>query len=64
MIIYIVRIRIEYRTKIKIISVSSVETGVLSQKPLQAKLIAENFSFSLSIYLEGLQGLLTSGNAN
>ncbi len=64
MIIYSVRIRKEYRTKIKIISVSSVETGVLRQKQLQAKLIAEYFILSQSIYLQGLQGLLTSGNAN
>jgi hypothetical protein len=63
LIIYSVRIRIEYRTKIKIISVSSVETGVLRQKPLQAKLIADYFSLSQSIYLQGLQRLLTSGNA-
>jgi hypothetical protein len=35
------RVNIRIRTKIKILSICSVETGVPGEKPLQAKLIAD-----------------------
>jgi hypothetical protein len=42
----------EFRTKIKILSISSVETGVPGEKPLQAKLRADHFSLTL-LSIEG-----------
>jgi hypothetical protein len=57
-LIYRVGISMEFRAKIKIQSISSVETGVPGDKPLQAKLREDFFSLSVFLCLHSLQGFL------
>jgi hypothetical protein len=51
-LLYLVEIRKEFITKIKIISISSVETEVSREKPMQAKLRVNYFSLFQFLYLQ------------